>query len=263
MGNILDQIIEQKQMEVQNLRENRDLIRNFSYNRKSLIDKLQNSRDISIIAEFKRASPSKGIINKDISPAAQAAIYAQHGASAISVLTDKTFFKGSFADLETVRETVNLPILCKDFIIDRLQIDAAASYGADLILLIAAALKPEKLKELYQYARESGLEVLVEVHNQRELDEALKTGTRLIGINNRNLKTFKVSLEVTENLAANVKKAGAFLISESGLQHQEDVVRVRNAGANGILVGEALMKCTDLGEKFLSLRLPLIEGANR
>lgn len=261
MGTILDKIIEQKKLEIEHLRVNQDKIHGIHLKRRSFLKKLQNAEELAIIAEFKRASPSKGIINDTVSPAEQAVIYERSGASAISVLTDQLFFKGSFSDLTAVREAVDLPILCKDFIIDPLQIEHARSYGADLVLLIVAALKKEKLHELYKYAKDSGLEILMEVHNQVELETALQTGAKLIGINNRDLKTFHVSLEVTEHLAAKVKSSGAFLISESGLHHVQDVERVRNAGANGILVGEAFMKSPDLEQTFRDFRLPLAAGA--
>ncbi|MGG3470080.1 indole-3-glycerol phosphate synthase TrpC [Neobacillus pocheonensis] len=263
METILDKIIDQKKKEVLLLREGELQIQPKAYPRRSFIEKLHQVNEISIIAEFKRASPSKGIINNMIDPAYQAGLYEKFGASAISVLTDQTFFKGDFSDLHAVRGTVDLPVLCKDFIIDRLQIELAAAHGADIILLIVAALDEKNLKELYQYAKGLGLEVLVEVHNQQELEEALKIGAKLIGVNNRDLKTFHVSLEVTEKLAAIVKGSGAFLISESGIHHQEDVARVRNAGANGILVGEAFMKSDDVKQSFLDFRLPLNEGARR
>lgn len=263
MGTILNQIIEQKMKEVTLLRDKKKEMQAPNFKHRSFIEKLQAGEELAIIAEFKRASPSKGIINNTVSPALQAAIYETSGASAISVLTDQTFFKGSFSDLAAVRAAVELPILCKDFIIDPLQIDQARSFGADLALLIVAALKEEELQELYQYAKELGLEVLIEVHNQAELETALKTGGKLIGVNNRDLKTFNVSLETTEKLAAMVKEAGAFLISESGLHHIHDVERVRNAGANGILVGEALMKSSSLQQTFQDFRLPLVEGAKR
>lgn len=263
MGTILDKIIEQKKKEILVLREKNRPIRNPEKKKRSLIKKLQKADEISVIAEFKRASPSKGIINNTINPSDQARLYEKYGASAISVLTDQTFFKGSFSDLKIVRQTVDLPILCKDFIIDPLQIDYAFANGADLILLIVAALSEERLVELYQYAKELGLEVLVEVHNQLELEKALKTGAKLIGINNRDLKTFHVSLEITESLAVHVRNAGAYLISESGIFQQEDVERVRNAGANGILVGEALMKSQDVTQSFLNFRLPLSNEVRR
>ncbi|MFB5194405.1 indole-3-glycerol phosphate synthase TrpC [Neobacillus sp. KR4-4] len=263
MATILDKIIDQKKKEVRILREGNLQQVELNKPRRSFIQKLKTADQISIISEFKRASPSKGIINNTIEPAFQAGLYEEYGASAISVLTDQTFFKGSFSDLRAVRSQVNLPILCKDFIIDEVQINLAASNGADLILLIAAALDDQRLVELFQYAKGLGLEVLVEVHNQTELESALKTNAKLIGVNNRDLKTFHVSLEVTENLASEVKNSGAYLISESGIHHQEDVARVRNAGANGILVGEALMKSPNVKQSFLDFRLPLILGVKK
>jgi indole-3-glycerol phosphate synthase len=256
---ILDRIIEEKRKEVQKLREG-NCIKVEAKPRRSFIHKLTAADEIAIISEFKRASPSKGIINSGAAPAEQAARYEQAGASAISVLTDSTFFKGSFSDLRAVREVVDLPILCKDFIIDSSQIDMAAENGADIILLIVAALDQESLIKLYQYAQGLNLEVLVEVHNQVELENALQIGAQLIGVNNRDLKTFTVSLETTESLAKSIKDAGAFLISESGIHQKEDVERVRNAGANGILVGEAFMTSPDLLKSFKDFRLPLAGG---
>ncbi|WP_419886886.1 indole-3-glycerol phosphate synthase TrpC [Neobacillus niacini] len=262
METILDRIINEKHKEVLKLREG-DSIKIEAKPRRSFIQKLQNAEEIAIISEFKRASPSKGMINNGVEPADQAARYEKAGASAISVLTDSTFFKGSFADLRAVREAVELPILCKDFIIDSSQIDQAAGYGADIILLIVAALDEDTLTQLYQYAISMDLEVLVEVHNQAELEIALKLGAQLIGVNNRDLKTFNVSLEVTESLAKLIKDAGAFLISESGIHYKEDVERVRSAGANGILVGEALMKSTDLAKSFQDFKLPLVDRVKK
>lgn len=263
METILDHIIQQKKKEVVSFRENNKTIQPTAIRKRSFLRHLEKTDEISIIAEFKRASPSKGIINNSIEPTVQAKFYENYGASAISVLTDQTFFKGSFSDLRAVREVVNLPILCKDFIIDPIQIELASLNGADMILLIAAALDESKIVELYQFARNLGLEVLVEVHNQEELEKALQTGARLIGVNNRDLKTFQVSLDVTEKLAPLVKNSGAFLISESGIHVQEDVDRVRKAGANGILVGEALMKSPDVKQSFLDFRLPLVGGSKK
>ncbi|MGZ4160731.1 MAG: indole-3-glycerol phosphate synthase TrpC [Neobacillus sp.] len=263
METILDRIIQQKKKEVVSFRENNKTIQPTAIRKRSFLRHLEKTDEISIIAEFKRASPSKGIINNGIEPTVQAKFYENYGASAISVLTDQTFFKGSFSDLRAVREVVNLPILCKDFIIDPIQIELASLNGADMILLIAAALDESKIVELYQFARNLGLEVLVEVHNQEELEKALQTGARLIGVNNRDLKTFQVSLDVTEKLAPLVKNSGAFLISESGIHVQEDVDRVRKAGANGILVGEALMKSPDVKQSFLDFRLPLVGGSKK
>jgi indole-3-glycerol phosphate synthase len=259
---ILDRIIEEKHKEVQKLCEG-NRVKVEAKPRRSFIQKLTETDEIAIISEFKRASPSKGIINSGADPAEQAARYEQAGASAISVLTDSSFFKGSFSDLRAVREVVDLPILCKDFIIDSSQIDMAAENGADIILLIVAALNQETLVKLYQYAQGLNLEVLVEVHNQVELENALQIGAQLIGVNNRDLKTFTVSLQTTESLAKSIKDAGAFLISESGIHQKEDVERVRNAGANGILVGEAFMKSSDLSQSFKDFRLPLAGGIQK
>jgi indole-3-glycerol phosphate synthase len=256
VGTILDRILEQKKMELASLQGNPSVPQN-GFARRSLIHNLQKADEISIIAEYKRASPSKGIINNGIGPVEQALQYEEAGAAAISVLTDSTFFQGSFQDLTQIKKTVNIPVLCKDFIIDPLQIDLAAASGADLILLIVAALDEKQLNALYQYARLLGLEVLVEVHNAIELETALKTGARLIGINNRDLKTFHVSLETVEQLGSIVKASGAFLISESGIHQKEDVERVRNAGANGILVGESLMKSQNIKGQIQSFKLPL------
>lgn len=257
METILERIVQQKRKEVIELKESQPIIRNNSKIKRSFIQVLQTAEEIAIISEFKRASPSKGVINNGVEPDFQARLYEKNGASAISVLTDQTFFKGSFSDLRAVRDVVKIPILCKDFIIDPIQIDFAAASGADLILLIVAALDEKQLIELYQYAKSMDLEVLVEVHNYAELEKALKTGAKLIGVNNRDLKTFQVSLNVTEKLADVVKRSGAFLISESGIHVQDDVDRVRKAGANGILVGEALMKSPNLTQSFQDFRLPI------
>nr|WP_263326116.1 indole-3-glycerol phosphate synthase TrpC [Neobacillus sp. Marseille-Q6967] len=261
METILDRIIQQKQKEVEALKNAKAPLQ--ARTKRSFIERLQRAEEVAVIAEFKRASPSKGIINNGIEPAEQAAVYEKSGASAISVLTDETFFKGSFADLRSVREAVNIPILCKDFIIDSCQIDHAFTNGADIILLIVAALDENKLNELYQYAKNLGLEVLIEVHNKEELKLALKTGAKLIGVNNRDLKTFNVNLEITESLAAMVKESGAYLISESGIHQQQDVERVRNAGANGILVGESLMKSHNVQQSLREFRLPLEGGVHK
>lgn len=155
------------------------------------------------------------------------------------------------------RNAVNLPILCKDFIVDKIQIDFAKAYGADLILLIAAALEDEKLHELYAHATKLGLEVLLEVHNEEELDRALKTDASLIGVNNRNLKTFEVTLDTTEKLAAKIKESGRFMVSESGIATFEDILKVTSCGANAVLVGETFMKATDLESKIKEMKVSL------
>lgn len=216
----------------------------------SFIAQCRKDQSLKIIAEFKRASPSKGMINPNLDPKNQAELYEKLGATMISVLTDQTFFKGSYADLSVVRSVVDLPILNKDFIIDEVQIDRAYSYGADVILLIAASLPEQRLNHLYQYANKLGLEVLFEVHNQEELELANQIGAELIGVNNRDLKTFAVDLTVTEQLAQSIDFDHQILVSESGIKTSADVLRVKQAGAQAILVGESLMRTDDLQQTF-------------
>ncbi|CEG27500.1 Indole-3-glycerol-phosphate synthase, phosphoribosylanthranilate isomerase [Bacillus sp. B-jedd] len=249
MDSILKRILEKKEEEVENYRNKGIPALEVFRQPKSLIKVLNNSKEIAVIAEFKRASPSKGLINGIPHPGEQAKLYEQAGATAISVLTDSTFFKGSFRDLEEVKSSVGLPVLCKDFIIDEIQIDLAYRAGADLILLIAAALEAERLRELYLYARSLGLEVLVEVHQEKELNDALMTGAQLIGVNNRNLRTFKVSMENTANLGPKVREAGAMFISESGFKGREDALLAAQAGADALLIGETLMTTDSLKKK--------------
>lgn len=256
METILDKIVAQKREDIQQLTDlPLEVTRTFKKER-SFIEGLRNAEKMAVISEFKRASPSKGIINANLDPAKQADFYAEYGASAISVLCDR-HFQGSLADLTRVREAVSLPILCKDFIVEKKQISHAKAAGADLILLIASVLSNMELQELYQYATEIGLEVLVEIHDEGELEKALAIKAKLIGINNRDLKSFHVSLETTEKLGPLVRQSGAFLISESGMKTQDDVKRAAKAGANGILVGETFMATTNLKQAFKEFKVPL------
>lgn len=261
MTTILDNIIAVKEKEVKILKESFQF-EPIEFKRTSLIEKMASAKELAIIAEFKRASPSKGDINSNIDLSAQVQMYVDAGADAVSVLTDQTFFKGSLSDLELVRSTISQPVLCKDFIIDPIQIDAAKQAGADMVLLIAAALKDEKLNELYQYATEKDLDVLMEIHNEEEAERVLKTNNLLIGINNRNLKTFEVRLDVTEELAPLIKKESRYVISESGLGTIDDVKRVIAAGASGILVGETFMKHERPDEIIKAMKLPFSEVLN-
>jgi len=258
MSTILDSIIERKKVEVEELRKSAREIPESSSKPRSLLKALREANNVAIISEFKRASPSKGDINLSLDPAEQAKLYALSGASAVSVLTDEKGFKGSFSDLKEVREAVELPVLCKDFIVDQIQIDLALSEGADIILLIASALPLEKLAELYEYASEKGLECLVEIHDETDLKKALHIKAQIIGINNRDLKTFEVNLENTEKLGPLVKKAGALLISESGIRTREDVLRVAAAGASGVLIGETFMTSTDIKNTFTQFTVPIV-----
>ncbi|WP_066300604.1 indole-3-glycerol phosphate synthase TrpC [Bacillus sp. FJAT-29937] len=264
MTTILNIILEEKEKEVLKLRdEELDIHDQPLRKKRSFLKKLQQRDSLAIIAEFKRASPSKGDINLGADPKVQAQSYIEFGADAISVLTDTPFFKGGFEDLSLVREAVDAPLLCKDFIIDEVQILKAKSSGANLILLIAAALEEERLKELYTFAINNGLEVLMEVHNEDELLKVLRTGAQIIGVNNRDLKTFTVDLAITEKLAPKIKAAGAFLISESGIKTEEDVQRVIDAGADGILVGEAFMKSDNLERLMKRMKQPIKEVTNK
>jgi indole-3-glycerol phosphate synthase len=262
MGTILERILSQKRMEIKKMKEI-DLETSYSANKQdySLIRHLQNEESLAVIAEFKRASPSKGSINLSLDPATQAKSYEIGGAAAISVLTDEHFFKGSFHDLKAVREAVDLPILCKDFIVDKVQINYAKYYGANIILLIAAALTKAELEDLYGYASQHKLEVLVEVHDEEDVDKALAIKPELIGINNRNLKTFEVDLEVTERLAPIIQSSDTLIISESGIFSRNDALRIRETGANGVLVGEALMSSENLSTSLKEFKVPLIKGA--
>jgi indole-3-glycerol phosphate synthase len=261
LGNILDRIILEKQKEIKNLKEIKQPFHLTQHRHYSLIEHLEKATQLSVIAEYKRASPSKGIINNKLDPAEQTKMYEQNGAAAVSVLTDSLFFKGSFQDLQAVRASIDIPILCKDFIIDKIQIDLAKSYGADIVLLIAAALTDTELAELYKYARFQNLEVLMEVHDEEDVNKALKIGPRIIGINNRNLKTFEVNLEITEKLSPLILSYGAFVISESGIFSGADAIKVRDAGVNGVLVGESLMRSQDLQSSFQDLMVPIQKGA--
>src|SRR5699024_9811511 len=179
---------------------------------------IDEQNKMGIIAEIKRASPSKGMINEGVDPIKQAEIYAKNGANAISVLTDYPFFKGTMDDLRAVRAVVDIPILCKDFIIDKVQIDQAKAAGANIILLIAAALDDTDLTELYHYAKDLELEVICEVYDETEMERVLTLEPEIIGVNNRNLKTFEVELDNTAKLASMVTNPDTIFISESGIQ---------------------------------------------
>ena len=209
----------------------------------------------AVIAEIKRRSPSRGLIREDFDPALLAGGYERGGAAALSVLTDESFFGGSLSYLKTVREASGLPILRKDFIVDPYQVDEARAGGADAILLIVAALDSTELSDLHAYATDLGLDVLVEVHDEGELDRALQCGTRLLGVNNRNLATFEVDLGVTERLAALLPDTSdLLLVAESGIHHNRDMERLRKAGASAYLVGESLMRQADVTLALRELR---------
>jgi indole-3-glycerol phosphate synthase len=209
----------------------------------------------AVIAEVKKRSPSKGLIRADFEPVSCAEAYASAGAAALSVLTDEHFFDGRLDYLSRIRRAITLPLLRKDFVIDAYQIDEARLAGADAVLLIVAALEPEPLAALHAHARTLGLDVLVEVHDEDELEIALGVGADLIGVNNRDLRTFEVDLAVTERLARCIPEGEAvLLVAESGIADHEDVQRLQKAGATAFLVGESLMREPDIGAALRRLR---------
>jgi indole-3-glycerol phosphate synthase len=252
--NILDTIVEQKKREVAALRETDVTVQSL----KNALTKRGDHRGfnyalrhpprgpLALVAEVKKASPSAGIICADFDPVRIAKEYEAAGASCLSVLTDEKFFQGSLDYLKQIRAAVKLPLLRKDFIIDARQILQAIQWGADAILLIVAILSDSELKRFHELATEAGLAALVEVHDEEELERALNIDARLIGVNNRDLKTFTVDLATTEKLAARVfsqrLRDEVLLVAESGIQTRADVERVSRAGANAILVGESLMR---------------------
>ena len=206
----------------------------------------------AVIAEIKKASPSKGVLRAEFIPADIAQSYAEFGAACLSVLTDKQFFQGSVDYLKQARASCDLPVLRKDFMIDAYQVYEARAMGADAILLIAACLDDAQMADMESVARGLDMAVLVEVHDRAELDRALKLKTRLVGINNRNLKTFEVSLQTTLDMLPDVP-ADRLLVTESGILSPDDVKRMREAKVNAFLVGEAFMRADEPGEALAKL----------
>lgn len=254
MATILDKIVEQKKCEIAQLPHGHAspsaiaaalLVRG---ERRDFLQALQNPRrgSIALIAEVKKASPSAGVICPNFDPVRIAREYETAGATCLSVLTDETFFQGSLEYLKQIRQTVKLPLLRKDFIIDERQILEGIQWGADAILLIVAILSDDQLKHFHTVATQAGLTVLVEVHDEVELERALAIQAPLIGVNNRNLKTFTVDLGTTERLAERLEIAGklrsTLLVAESGIHTRADVERLARCGASAILVGESLMR---------------------
>lgn len=235
---ILDRIVAEKEREVDRLRGPRS----------SLFDALGGS-GISVIAEIKKASPSKGVIIEDFDHLRQMDAYVRGGADAVSVLTDAVFFKGSGAIMKDLSGRSGLPLLRKDFLIDPLQAEESYFLGADAVLLIAAILKGPRLKEMVEQVHSLGMETLVEIHEEAELYRALETSARVIGINNRDLKNFTVDLKTSERLIAEMEHLGArcgkLVVAESGIASRADVARLEEAGVDAVLVGESLMRSPD------------------
>ncbi len=213
---------------------------------------LKQAQRPALIAECKKASPSRGLLRPAYDPAQLARTYAENRAAALSVLTDEPFFQGTLNDLTVAREAAGLPVLRKDFVVDGYQIYEARAARADAVLLIVAALRLEQLQELQRQVTELEMTALVEVHTEAEVETALKIEPRLIGVNNRNLHDFTVDLQTTARLRKNIP-AGITLVAESGIHTADDVSRVRDMGADAILVGEALVTAGDVGAKVREL----------
>ena len=261
MADILSRIVEVKREEIAAARSRRSLAsqreeaesrigerRGFE---RALRDKIAAGH-AGVIAEVKKASPSKGVLREDFRPAAIAESYATHGAACLSVLTDERFFQGSAAYLQEARAACGLPVLRKDFMVDEYQVMEAGAMGADCILLIAACLADSQMADLEAAAHALGLDVLVEVHDGAELDRALTLKTPLVGINNRNLRTFDVTLDTTLGLLPRVP-AERLLVTESGILGAADVKRMRDANVHAFLVGEAFMRAPDPGQALAHL----------
>jgi indole-3-glycerol phosphate synthase len=260
MADILDQIVAVKREEIAQAQKKRplDVVRADAESRVLTRDfegalraKIAAGR-AAVIAEIKKASPSKGVLRADFEPADIAQSYAEHGAACLSVLTDRQFFQGAVDYLKQARASCDLPVLRKDFLVDPYQVYESRVMGADCILLIAACLSDMQMAELEAIARQLDMAVLVEVHDRAELGRALKLRTPLVGINNRNLRTFDVSLDTTLGMLADVP-ADRILITESGILAPADVATMRAAGVHAFLVGEAFMRADDPGEALSGL----------
>jgi len=257
----LETIIESKRRRVESAKDGADIdaVRNCALENRSnaaphrFRTALQRHDRVNIIAEIKRASPSKGVINDQINVAERASEYELGGAAAVSVLTEEDFFKGSLEDLKLVRKATSLPVLRKDFIIDEFQIYEAAASGADAILLIAAALGDDELRQFISIAETKlGLDVLLEVHDLDELERAKQLDAAVIGVNNRNLHSFEVSLDVSRELALN-KPAHSLFISESGLSSANEILELQRLGFNAFLIGETLMRSSGVVDELRKL----------
>ena len=228
--------------------ENADPVRGFI----SSIENKINNNQSAVIAEIKKASPSKGLLRENFEPAEIARSYAEHGAACLSILTDKDYFQGDEEYLKQARSACRLPVIRKDFIIDPYQVYEARAINADCILLIVSALQDNDLQALFDLAHALGMDVLMEVHDEQEMLRALKTGARLIGINNRNLRTFDTSLDTTLSMTGMVSD-DHILVTESGIHTRTDVQLMRDNGVSAFLVGEAFMRAEDPGEKLAEL----------
>jgi len=256
MNKILQTIIERKREEVRALKEMKSALAdaNRRGSKRPFAAALDRLPELAIIAEVKKASPSKGLIKADFDPLKISTVYEEGESAAISVLTDEKFFQGSIDYLISVRGNVSLPVLRKDFIIDVLQVQQTAAINADAMLLIAAALDDSQLRDLYQAAGELDIEVLIEIHNTRELDRVMKIEPAVIGINNRDLDTFVTDISVTAELIKYIPK-NIIVVSESGIKNKDQALELANLGVRALLVGESLMRAADTAALIRELRL--------
>lgn len=254
---ILDTIITYKKDHMDQLKKEyaHQVLKAKKTSKRSLIKSIEANNNMTIISEIKRGSPSKGLFSDSLDIVQQTSIYSQD-ASAISVLTDQNFFYGSFEDLKKVKEHTQLPVLCKDFIIDDFQLKVADYMGADLVLLIARVLSHDQLAHLLNEAYKLDLEVLVEVHSLEEFEKIKHLDFKLCGVNNRNLDDFSISLDHTRSLANHIKSAGKLLITESGIYNRDQLISLRNDGIDGALIGESLIKEPELLRQLKVKRTP-------
>ncbi len=258
---ILDEIIEKTKYDLERRKKEYSvdwLGRSLSYNPfppRDVKPYLTSTPDepIRIIAEVKKASPSKGIIREDFDPLMIAQEYSKNGANAISVLTEPHYFKGDLEYLTAIRRYVNTPLLRKDFIVDKYQIVEALVYGADFILLIAKALAKKEMQELYDYALHLGLEVLVEIHDKEDLKKAMACGAHIVGINHRNLDTFQMDMELCDKLIPMIPN-GKIIVAESGVNDRATIERLSKIGADAFLIGEHFMRQDDIGAELRKLK---------
>jgi len=258
--NILDEIVAHKRAEIEAARRRRpesqlETLVAQAPPVRDFVQSLASAEHIGLIAEVKRASPSAGTIRDDFHPVDVARTYERHGASCISVLTDERYFQGQLDDLTAVRSAVSIPVMRKDFILEHYQVLEARAAGADCVLLIAECLDVERLGELYASIRQLGMQALIEIYDSENLQHVLKLHPSLLGINNRNLKTFVTDLEHTIRLRPRVPDS-VLLVSESGIRTPADVGRLRAAGVQAILVGESLMRAADIGAAVDALLTP-------
>ncbi|MBN2187888.1 MAG: indole-3-glycerol phosphate synthase TrpC [Chitinispirillaceae bacterium] len=254
MHSFLDKILVRKKGELSAMRERAGSFKKRDSPRRPFIKSLDRLPCLTVIAEVKKASPSKGLIRSDFDPVAIAQEYERGGAGAVSVLTDQNFFQGHIGHLAAVREAVAVPVLRKDFIIDTLQVEETAHHNADAMLLIAEALDASQLRDLYQAALELDLDPLIELHAADQLEKVMKLGPEAVGINNRDLFTFKTDLGVTVELIKHIPKE-VTVIAESGICGRTDAVLLRDAGVRALLVGESLMRAKDLKGLIKELQL--------